>query len=167
MRPGIKLSPSPFDKGLEFFGWLILAALWCFTLFAYFKLPGTIPIHYNARGQVNGIGSKSTIFLLPVIVSVVFISMTVLNKFPHIFNYPVTITHDNALLQYTNATRMLRYLKTVIVIIFSLISLFTYWTATGKTSGLGAWFAPFTLIAILFPAIYFIVRSFSFSKSQK
>ena len=39
------------------------------------------------------------------------------------FNYPSQITKENAVHQYTNATRMIRVLKLVIVVLFGLIVL--------------------------------------------
>ena len=159
-RPILKISLTPVDKALEIFGWFTLAVLWCFTIYSYSKLPDIIPIHFNAHGQVNGRGSKATIFILPVIASIVFAGMTILNKYPHIFNYPANLTNENALRQYTNATSMLRYIKSIIVVIFLLIVLFTYWTAIGKTSGLGVWFVPLTFVMIACPTIYFVVKSY-------
>jgi hypothetical protein len=51
--------------------------------------------------------------------------MTILNRYPYLFNYPIAINSENALRQYTNSTRMIRYLKLSVVTIFTLIVLFT------------------------------------------
>ena len=159
-RPKIKLIPTTADKLVEALGWLILLALWGWTITHYSSLPGTIPTHFNATGQADGFGSKATILSLPVIASLLFIGLTVLNRYPHSFNYPTAITQDNALRLYTLATRMLRYLKLVLVLVFGGIEFMTIQHATGKAAGLGAWFLPLTLVLVFLPLVYFVINSF-------
>ena len=158
-RPEITLIPSTADKLLEVLGWLILFVLWGYTISHYSSLPDTIPTHYNAAGEADGFGRKASVFGLPVIATLLFIGITVLNWYPHIFNYPTTITQDNALRLYTLATRMLRYLKLVLVLVFGGIAFKTIQTATGESSGLGAWFLPLTAGLIFIPLIYFVIKS--------
>ncbi len=159
-RPKINLIPSTSDKIVEVLGWIILLVLWGWTITHYSSLPGTIPTHFNATGQADGFGSKATILSLPVIASLLFIGLTVLNRYPHIFNYPCPVTQDNALRLYTLATRMLRYLKLVLLLVFGGIEFMTIQNATGKEAGLGAWFLPLTLVLVFLPLIYFVVKSF-------
>jgi uncharacterized membrane protein len=158
-RPKIKLIPSTSDKIVEILGWLILLVLWGWTINHYSALPDTIPTHFNAAGEADGFGSKVSIIALPVIATILFIGLTLLNRYPHIFNYPTAITQDNALKQYTLATRMLRYLKLVLVLVFGGIEFMTIQNATGKAAGLGAWFLPLTLVLVFLPLIYFVVHS--------
>ena len=158
-RPKITPIPTSTDKLVEALGWLILLALWGWTITHYSSLPETIPTHFNAAGEADGFGSKVSIFALPVIATLLFIGLTVLNRYPQSFNYPTTITQDNAFRQYTLATRMLRYLKLVLVIVFGGIEFMTIQNATGKAAGLGAWFLPLTLVLVFFPLIYFLIKS--------
>lgn len=163
-RPKLKLELTTFDKTLEILGWTSILAIWVLTITNYTNLPDTIPIHYNGAGQADGFGGKAAILTLPLIATVLFVGMTILNKFPHIFNYPTNITQDNALRQYTNATRMIRYLKFIIVIIFGLIAFKTIQNANGQAVGLGIWFLPLTLGLIFIPLTYFVVKSFKATK---
>ena len=158
-RPKIKLIPTTADKLVDILGWLILLALWGWTITHYSSLPETIPTHFNAAGKADGFGSRVFIITLPVIASVLFVGLTVLNRYPHSFNYPTAITQDNAFRQYTLATRMLRYLKLVLVLVFGGIEFMTIQNATGKTAGLGVWFLPLTLVLIFLPLIYFLIKS--------
>ncbi len=159
-RPKIKLELTTTDKIFEILGWTSIFAIWVLTITNYTKLPDIIPIHYNAMGQADGFGRKGNILILPIIATVLFVGLTILNKFPHVFNYPTNITTDNALRQYTNATRLIRYLKLIIVVIFGLISYQTIRNANGQTEGLGTWFLPLTMGLLFIPLIYFIVKSF-------
>lgn len=163
-RPKIKLIPTTADKLVDLLGWIILLALWGWTITHYSSLPGTIPTHFNAAGEADGFGSKVSIIALPVIASVLFIGLTLLNRYPHSFNYPTAITQDNALRQYTLATRMLRYLKLVLLLVFGGIEFMTIQNATGKAAGLGVWFLPLTLVLVFLPLIYFVVKSVQTNK---
>ena len=158
-RPKITPIPTSTDKLVEVLGWIILLALWGWTITHYSSLPETIPTHFNAAGEADGFGSKASVIGLPVIASVLFIGLTLLNRYPHIFNYPTAITQDNALKQYTLATRMLRYLKLVLVLVFGGIEFMTIQNATGKAAGLGVWFLPLTLILVFLPLVYFVINS--------
>lgn len=163
-RPKIKLKLTTTDKALEIFGWISILAIWILTIANYTKLPDTIPTHYNGGGQADGFGGKATILTLPLIATVLFVGLAILNKFPHVFNYPTNITEDNALSQYTNATRLIRYLKFIIIIIFGLITLQTIRNANGETSGLGIWFLPLTLGLIFIPLTFFVIKSIKTTK---
>ena len=158
-RPKITLIPTTADKLVELLGWLILLALWGLTISHFSTLPDTIPTHFNASGEADGFGSKASIIGLPVIATLLFVGLTVLNRYPHIFNYPTASTEDNALRLYTLATRMLRYLKLVLVLVFGGIEFMTIQHATRKAAGLGAWFLPLTLVLIFIPLIYFVIKS--------
>lgn len=158
-RPKIKLELKTTDKAFEILGWISIVAIWVITIKSYPKLPDTIPIHFNGLGQADGFGGKGNILALPLIATILFFGMTILNKFPHVFNYPTNITADNALRQYTNATRMIRYLKLNIVVIFGLIVWETIRNANGQTNGLGFWFLPLTLGLVFIPLTYFLIKS--------
>lgn len=157
--PKIKLELTTADKVFEAAGWIAVLIIWIMTITNYAKLPGTIPTHYNGLGQPDGFGGKATILGLPAIATIVFAGLTILNKYPHIFNYPARITEGNASRRYTDAVRMIRYLKPVIVLIFGLIAFKTIQNAVGQANGLGAWFLPVTLCLVFIPLTYFVVRS--------
>lgn len=158
-RPKIKLKLTVADKILEALGWTSVFVVWILAIANYTDLPDTIPTHYNTAGEADDFGGKNSILILPLIATVLFIGITILNKFPHIFNYPTEITEKNALQQYTNATRMMRILKLILVLIFGLIVLQTIRHAYGHTSGLGSWFLPLVLVVTLAPTFYFLIKS--------
>lgn len=155
MKPKINLTTT--DKVLETLGWIALIASWIMTVASYSNLSTTIPIHYNGTGRADGFGYKIYIFVLPLVATLLFIGLTILNKFPHLFNYPTPITSDNILQQYTHATRLVRYLKCIIAILAGLIIFFIIQNR-GQTNGLGVWFLLLTLVLFLIPAIYLFVK---------
>jgi len=158
-RPGIKPVFSSFDKALELTGIVLLAILWGLSIYAYAKLPDIIPTHFNATGEADALGGKTTLLILSIVATVLYAGLTALGGFPHIFNYVRPITEANAQRQYSIATRLLRVLKVVIVFIFSLIILFVYLTTIGIMHGPGFWFLPLTASLVFIPVIVSIVQS--------
>ena len=158
-RPRIKLQLKQTDKILEVVGWVSVFGIWALPLINYFDLPEIIPIHFNGAGKADRFGNKTHIFILPIISTLLFIGLTTLNKHPHIFNYPSQITKENAVDQYTNATRMMRVLKLVIVLLFGLIVFRKIQIVNGHADGLGAWFLPFTIGLFIILSLYFLMMS--------
>jgi len=158
-RPRIKLELSTEDRFIEAISWVFLAILWLLTLLFYEKLPDIIPTHFDERGQPNDHGSKLTIMFLPVIGTLVFFGLTVLNMYPHIFNLPVRITENNAYRQYANATRMIRILKISITLVFSLVVVMIIKAANESSVGSNIWLMPLVLGLIIIPMIYFVAKA--------
>lgn len=154
-RPKISLTPSAVDRKTDLAAKLLLIFIWAFTVYIFFKLPAIIPIHFNAAGKADSYGSKLTLLILPLLATVIYFGLTTLNKYPHIFNYMTTITEANAVYQYSIATRMLRFLKLGILLIFSLLIVFIYLNSKGVVNGLGSWFLPVTLALVLIPVVAF------------
>jgi len=158
-RPRMKLQLNQTDKILEVLSWVSVVGIWALTLTNYSILPEIIPIHFNGAGKADGFGNKTHIFILPIISTLLFIGLTTLNKHPHMFNYPSQITKENAVHQYTNATRMMRVLKLVIVVLFGLIVFRKIQIVNGHADGLGTWFLPLTMGMIFIPMLYFLIKS--------
>ena len=158
-RPRIKLQLKQTDKVLEIVGWVSVVGIRALPLTNCSILPEIIPIYFNGAGKADGFGNKTHIFVLPIISTLLFIGLTILNKHPHIFNYPSQITKENAVDQYTNATRMMRVLKLVIVLLFGLIVFKTIQDVNGHADGLGTWFLPFTIGLFIMLTLYFLMMS--------
>jgi len=158
-RPKIKLELTGTDKIIELFGWFSVLVIWVYTMVNFSKLPDTIPTHFNAMGEADDFGGKASILALPIIATIVFVGISILSRFPHIFNYPINITKENAQRQYTIATRLMRYVNLIVVLIIGYITFTSIQSAKGQTGGLGAWFLPVSLGVVFIPIIYYIVVS--------
>jgi uncharacterized membrane protein len=158
-RPKIKISRTAADWAVDIIAFAFLVALIAIPAMNYGGLPDTIPTHFNAAGQPDGYGGRGTLWMLPSIGCFLYILMTIVEQFPQIYNYPVEITEENAERQYRNAVRLIRLLKTLILIIFSFISYKTIQTATGGSAGLGKAFLPVFLLTTFGIIIFYIVKS--------
>ena len=161
-RPRLQPVLKPIDKIMELLGYILLLLLWIITLYALVNAPAIIPIHFDASGKVDGYGKKATILFLAFIPTLLFVGLTQLNKYPHLFNYMTTITEVNAEQQYRIATRFLRYLKAAILLLFNLIVLHIYLTAMGLIP-VPAYGVLLLLVVLIFiptaVAIYYSLKS--------
>ena len=156
-RPKIKPALKPIDKLLNYTGFGILLLSWVYVLIHYSTLPEVIPTHFDHNGEIDGHGNKLTLFLLPIIGTIVYFGLGSLNNYPHIFNYAVKLTAENAAQQYSAATRALRYIKTVIQFVLAFIVYKTVASTTGNVQGLGKWFLPAFLILMFSPLIIMMI----------
>ena len=155
---------ASIDKFFEIIGWLAVVLIWGITLVNYSQLPDKIPTHFNFSGDADGFGHKATILLLPLIATILYIRLNTLIKSPHTFNYPFTITENNAEKVYFYSTRMLRYLKFILMVVFNIIVFRTIEQAEGNSQGLGIWFLPLVLCLIIIPVLYFLFKMISAKK---
>jgi len=90
----------------------------------------------------------------------VFVLLTILNRYPHIFNYPQSITEANAKAMYTSATTLLRIIKLIIVVFTMLIMIEMIRSARAGHSQLTWWFIPAFVLSLLIPVVISIYTSF-------
>ena len=160
-QPLIKIEWTPVDWILEtlaIFGLLTLSGM---VIYFFPKLPETIPSHFNGSGQPDGYESKSFFWVLPALSVFLYILLTLINLFPNKFNYPVTITPKNAQKQYTMGTRLIRYIKMILVWMFFYINLSVIQGANHPGQGLGLWFMPVFLAILFIPIIVYFLLSYN------
>jgi uncharacterized membrane protein len=159
-RPKINLPLTGLQLKLEVLAFALLAALWAYVLFVYGSLPNSIPMHFNTAGQVDNWGNKNTIFLMPTLATVICVGFYFLCKVPHIHNYMVNITPENAAYQYSNSTLLLRVVKVMVMVLFLLAINKTIAVVTNQASLPWAVFY-FAVIAIVATPVVFIYRMFA------
>lgn len=126
-RPKIYIKKTRLDYFFE--GISIISLALTFIIIAYYwgKYPNSVAIHYNALGQADSFGPRWLLLILPLTALLTYIGMTYLNKFPHVFNFPVEVSERNAEVLYTIGKRTISFMKMticllVLYITFSLIS---------------------------------------------
>lgn len=155
-RPKINLKLTLIDWVLEAICLLSIVGIWLLTLVYYRELPEIIPIHYNLTGDVDGFGRKVNLLSLPSISTIIYLGLTILNKYPHTFNYPKSFTKENVREMYRATSRIMRLLKLVSTLIFGMIILETIQTVNGNSDELKIWFTFSPFIFSLIPLIYIL-----------
>jgi uncharacterized membrane protein len=158
-RPKIKIKLTRLDIYLEIMSAVFLIVYFLILCLSWTKLPDIIPTHFDFAGKINGYGSKGTLFILMPVVVGLYILFTILVKFPHIYNYAVDITEENAERQYRLAVRLMRVMKMVIIAVFTYIQYAIVSSAAANKPKLGGWFLPVVLIAVFLPLICYLFKS--------
>lgn len=127
------------------------------TIKYWMNAPDIIPTHYSLLGEANGYGSKNTLFLLLGIEVVIYIGMSILSKYPQIYNYVVVINDSNREKQYNMSTTFVRVMKLELLIIFSYIQLIGVIPKTSGKSMMSPYFLTLELI-VVFGSIAFYIR---------
>ncbi len=158
-QPRLIIEPMAADRALEALCITILLAMWVLTVSYLLILPEHIAIHFDMQGQPDGYGSKWVLLFSPVFASILWIGLSVLNKFPHKFNYPVKITKDNAARQYSLAIRLIRWIKLGILLLFSILLHTFYSSALSEELKNIWWIIILSVIIGLVPLIIFLIFS--------
>ncbi len=145
-RIKIKIRLSLIDWIFEFVGFLFVIMLLILPIIYMSNLPDKIPIQFNGLGEPKNYGSKNFIWLFPIVGGFLYIILTTLSQFPQLYNFPVKITPENILVQYKLATRLVRILKTILILMFLFTCYQTIRISTGETNSLGNPFVPLFLI---------------------
>lgn len=122
----------------------------------YGQLPAEIPIHFNAAGEADGFGNKSTIWLLPILnlVNLVIIyAITTGSKF--------TSKNKRVPLYFAEI------LGLYVMLLTAYIGVVNVYVAIGKMQGLGAWFLPFVGVLTLALLVYLYRAQRKISKETK
>lgn len=147
-RPKIKLPYSLPEKLLQVLSLALLIGMIALTVSSASSLPATIPTHFGADGRPDGWGGKGSLLMLPILSAVLAAGLTVLERFPWMYNYPVEITEENAAVQYKMARQMLEWMKLFILAVFFYLQWQTVQAARNLSSGIGAWFLPAFLLVM-------------------
>ncbi|HAC16186.1 MAG TPA: hypothetical protein DCE78_09635 [Bacteroidetes bacterium] len=164
-NPKITIELSKADKLIEIISWITLIFVWVTIVMNYSALPDTIPVHFGASGEPYSYGNKATIIILGFVMTFVFGMMSLLNRVPHIFNYPVKITPENARYQYTLATKLIRYINLSVVFLITFIIIMTMKIAHGEADGLGVWSLVTFMLIVFGPIANYFYKSFRASKT--
>jgi len=158
IHPLVKTQITKAGYILETTSALALIATWIISVVAYNLLPDNVPIHYGMNGKADNWGSKINIFVIPFISMVLIFGISILNKFPHKFNYPVKVTDENAQKLYFKGTQAMRIIKVSVSFLFLLIEFLI--CCSTENAQLPVWFLPAIL---MIPVVLPIVLAFWFT----
>lgn len=150
----MKIERSRLDWVLEATAIAALLGIFLLLLDRWPQLPGTVPIHFNATGIPNGRASKDTLWILPLLGTVLYLILTLMAKNPYSMNIPIQVDRENPEIR-SLLLSMTITLKAVVLLIFLCVVWFSIDIALGNAEGLGLWFLPATIAAIFLPMVGF------------
>ena len=149
----MKIRNSIFDIVLNVACIILLLGVVIFLLVRWSSIPDQVPGHFNASGEVTRWDSKGTLIIMPIIAGVLYIGMTILERFPKVWNTGVRITQENMFRVYRILKRMISVIKLLIVATFVSITIIQSLAVT-----LPIWLMPVFISLIFGTVIINIVR---------
>ena len=155
-RPRVKVSLTTIDWIVEIIGAVLFILMIVYPWYYYDQLPTTIPTHFDASGNPDDYSPKNELWSSVIKGIVIYIGITILNFFPHLFNYLTTITKENAAKQYRLATTLMRRIKVLMVICFFEIAYSTVQKVLFNKESSPSWFfAVYTIMLFAVIGDYF------------
>ena len=122
----------------------------------YAELPDRIPVHYNAKGVIDGYGSKGMIWLFVAIMWFVVGVISVTELFPNHWNTVVAVTKENRVRIMTLTWKLASTTKLAVAIIFSYLAM-----AIIRGGNVSPLFLRVILLTMGFNIAYWITRIFA------
>ncbi|MEK4425226.1 DUF1648 domain-containing protein [Solibacillus sp. FSL K6-1523] len=157
-RPVLQIEKSTSERAANVIGYVSLVAMIVYLLLKWFSLPAEVPAHFNAVGEVDRWGSKYELLILPVIAIVVTFFMELIERYPHVHNYPERLCDANVHAFYLNSRQMLNYMKNIVNLLFALLVYESISISLGDDTSLGISFA-LILVALFAVMIWKIIVS--------
>lgn len=149
----MKIPRSPYDRFINVVGVCFLGGTTAWLLMAWEEIADCIPMHYDFRGHVDRMGGKGSLWMLVVVGWAMFLALSVIERFPQIWNTGVQVTPKNQERVYRTLKNMLGTLKLIIAVLFSYL---VFQSAFG--GDLPPYFLPLFLLITLGSLAFFLVR---------
>ena len=130
-----------------------LVGVTAYLILAWNTIPAKIPAHYNAAGEVNRWGSKSELILLPIVSWMLFGMITLIERFPQVWNTGVRITDENRTVVYRLLKNLIAWVKMITLSIFGSLTVLS-----SLSLNLPIWFLLVFLVLLFGIIAYYIVR---------
>lgn len=142
-----------FDNLIEVICVLLVVGTIGYLLVNWNTISEQIPMHYNFKGEIDRMGSKGELWVLPILNLLIYIGITVTEAFPKIWNVGVTVTEENKERVYRLVKTMIGTTKLIVVITF------TYLEVHSIRGGNLPWYFLLLFLGVLFgEIIFFMVR---------
>lgn len=130
------------QRTLNAVGAVAICFVWAITILALYgshPLPARIPVHFDGAGHVNGWGTPGMLWVMPAVVTGVFLLMTWVTRYPQGFNFPVRVTPANRAVLQAVAIRMVGWIKVEMVLLFAWMQWATIESARQGASAIAPW----------------------------
>lgn len=149
----MKIKRNGYDIFVNVICIVLLVGILIYLGLSWNVLPEKIPGHYNAAGVIDRWGNKGELLILPIIALIMYIGLTVIEKFPQIWNTGVVVTEQNKDRVYRILKDLLQTIKLLMVVVFSFITI-----NSSLAIELPIWFIPVFLIGMFGSIIFFIIQ---------
>ena len=124
-KPELDIEKLAVAKVFDVLVVALFAAALVYLIVQWNQLPDEIPAHFGGDGEVDRYGSRAELLLLPVIGLIMWVGMSVLEKYPHTYNY-INLRPDNKEIQYRYGVLFMNIIKNLSTLLF----VFLIWQMT-------------------------------------
>ncbi|HIZ82605.1 MAG TPA: DUF1648 domain-containing protein [Candidatus Mediterraneibacter pullistercoris] len=143
------------DTIMEYMCRIMLAGTLIYLIVCWNRIPGQIPTHYNAAGEIDGWGGKSMIWFTVIIVWVLYLGISFVERYPDLWNTGVKITRKNSEKVYRLLKYLIRTSKLIMTAVFTALVIFP-----AMEKPLPPWFTPVYLILLTGNTVFWLIRIF-------
>jgi uncharacterized membrane protein len=90
-----------------------------FLVLSWKNIPETVATHFNASGAADAYGSKRSLIMEPVLMVIFFLVLSLVERFPSLWNMPVKLTAENRERQLMIAALMLGIMKVLVILLLA------------------------------------------------
>lgn len=147
-----------------------LAANLVITLVYGTLLPAAVPTHVGPSGGIDAWGSKWVLIgVMTIIPLALFALITLLERYPHVFNYPMPVTVENAPWLYMLGVRLMRWIKLIIAWNFAASAyIFVIVLPANPGASVGTSIIILALSgAMLIPILYYLAKMLAMPQNKK
>ena len=126
----------------------------------YSRLPERIATHFNAEGMANGLGARSTLWVLVGIAVLLYLILSIVGSLQGVVSLKRPLAPEREKVVLAESMAMVGWIKAVICWMFASICLAMVRNGMGLQVGLGAWFLPVTLAVVLGTCTFYLLRIF-------
>ncbi|WP_163102319.1 DUF1648 domain-containing protein [Peribacillus alkalitolerans] len=157
-KPVLKIPKTKIEMLFDGLGIIAFLGSAVYVAQHWMGFPDIIPTHFGANGKPDDWGSKHTIWILTAIGMLIWVGLSILERFPHTYNY-MNLTPENIENQYKIGRLLVNSLKNGMIFLFSYIQWKIIQVIEGSAVGLGSWFLPILLLITFGTVFGFIVYS--------
>jgi hypothetical protein len=117
-----------------------------------------IPVHYNFLGEADSWGGRSALWHMPLLGLTLYIGLSILQKYPEIYNYPCKVTKKNVNYIYRMGVRLVMHFKVLGLLLLAYINNSSYAAVIGKNFGQSNYVIIFFIMGLLFLGVFFIFK---------
>lgn len=132
---------------------VLLLGILVFLALRWRDIPDRIPGHYNAAGVVDRWGKKGELLVVPIISWIMYIGMTLVECFPHIWNTGARVTKQNEARVYRIIKNLIGTMKLLFVLNFTSLTM-----NSSFSRALPQWHLPVLLMLVFGSLIFFIIK---------
>ena len=149
----IKIPKTKGEWVWDIIGLIVYLASIVSLIFVWNELPDQVPGHYNAQGEVDRMGSKFELLLLPGIGLFMILFIRFFESHPELHNYPQRLNQSNAEQFYLQSRKLANQLKNICLIIFTLLLFESVSIGLDWWNGFGISLLPLILVGTFTPIV--------------